>query len=130
MKTVKTKINGITFIIQEGLSFVQQNEIIQIIEDFIDLSKARNKGIINIDTENIHEFIKQDKKLSSFNFELSKYLLTHIVIKPKITNEMLDDPDDPNTASYFLLGTVLSELAMSFLGKMRMSKEMPKLSPG
>ena len=127
MKTVETEIEGTIFKVQEGLSFTQQSMIIGIMEEHInidELYKLQDQDELSI--ESIKPIIKKGKSLIEFNYAIMKYLLTNIVVEPNITDEMLDDPDDPNALSYLLLGTKLSELALIYLGRMNLLKKTPK----
>jgi len=127
MKTVETEIEGTIFKVQEGLSFTQQSMIIGIMEEHInidELYKLQDQDELSI--ESIKTIIKKGKSLIEFNYAIMKYLLTNIVVEPNITDEMLDDPDDPNALSYLLLGTKLSELALIYLGRMNLLKKTPK----
>ena len=113
MKTIDIDIDGQVFKIQENLSFTQQNTFISIMESYYD---TRTKKM------------KEGKSFLGLNSEISTYLLTHVVVEPKITPEMLDDPDDSNVANYMVLGLKLTEAASKYIKKVKRLKRQPRKS--
>jgi len=128
MKTIDIEIDeGVIFKIQEGLSFMQQHEIMDIIEEFINIPAMQKlkKKVLNVNE--VKKVLKKGKKITSFNFELTKYLLLNIVVDPKITKKLLEDPDDPNQTYYWILGSKLIESALIHIGQLMLLKKTPEL---
>lgn len=130
MKTQEIDMgDGDKFIIQEGMSFMQRNKLMSIFEDYADLGKVKK-----LDTEkevelvDISKILKPDKKVLDFTNDLQVFLLTNIVIEPKVTQEMLNDPDVDSTALY-VLGTQLMKLGFEAMAKSNLLKKtLKKLS--
>ena len=81
---------------------------------------------ISIDKQTGNMFLpalKEDKTTTELNMELSIYLLKNVVHEPKITDVMLNDPDDPNSENYFVLGQELARLAINNIGKASVIKK-------
>ena len=130
MKLIDVDIDGTVFKVQEGFSYVQQQEIMDIIEEYIDLSKLRQiqselQPDEDLNLEHASKMLREGKKLMKFNFELSKYCLITFVKEPELTNEHLNDPDDPNADNYSVLGLKLSELALAHISKKALLKKTP-----
>lgn len=102
-KLIEVKMEGITFKVQENMSFKQQNEFLALIEEHFDVKLKK---------------LKETSTMTKVNSDLSTYLLLNIVKEPKITEEMLDDPDDPNADDYFVLGLKMGELGLKYMKKL------------
>lgn len=130
VQTIKLDVDSLKCEVQKGFSFVQQQEIMNIIEEYIDLSKLRQlqeklepNEVMNLD--HASQVIREGKKLMEFNFELSKYCLLNFMVKPKITEADLKDPDNPDSDNYAVLGLELSELALAHISKKALLKKTP-----
>jgi hypothetical protein len=129
MKLQDVNIDGQVFKVQEGMSFIQQNQFMELIEDFIDFSKAdtirdkiENETMTFGDLSNI---LKDGVKLTKFTAELATFCLMNFVRNPEITKETLNDPDDPNVENYAILGQKLVELSIKYIGKLALLKKTP-----
>lgn len=122
--------DGIIFKIQGGLSFIQQNEFMAKIEHHIDLEKAQQliekQKTTKLDLADYSYILKEGKTVSDLNLALCTYLLLNIVKEPKITREMLEDPEDPNTENFYVLGIRMAEIASEYVGKLISLKKTPK----
>ena len=124
MKMVDVEIEeGLIFKVQENMSFMQRNKFTAILEKFLDLGKARelqekykDQDLEKLNPNDFIEALKEGKTISDLNLELSIYLLTNLVQEPKITMEMLEDPDDPNAENYYVLGMEMLKIGMQSIG--------------
>lgn len=129
---IQIEENGQIFRVQERMSFVQQNKLMELIEDYIDFTKFEliQEDIKNetLTIEKFSKVLQKGIKLTSFNFGLTMFCLTNFVREPKITEAMLDDPDDPNVANYAVLGVKLVEIAIEIIGQRALLKKTPTKS--
>lgn len=129
VKLLQTNIGGKVFKFQAGFSYVQQNEFLRILERFICFKKLRafKKDVKKVSLEDISTVLKDDVSLLDFNYEMSRYLLLNIVDDPEITDEDLEDPDNPDNENYYLLGIELAKSAMPYLGRLMNLKKTLKI---
>jgi len=125
--------DNVIFQVQKRMSFNQQNRLMECIEDFIDLAELQRKHDAKQDTENkdltmidFKEVLKPKVKFTTFSFELTKFCLLNFVKKPKLTEAMLDDPDDPNTDNFSVLGAELVGIAFEIIGERTLLKKTLK----
>ena len=131
MKLMDIEIeDGSIFKVQENMSFIQRNKITSILESYMDLQKVQELQEKYKDTppdeltgNMFLPALKEDKTATELNMELSIYLLKNVVHEPKITDVMLNDPDDPNSENYFVLGQELARLAINNIGKASVIKK-------
>ena len=124
--------DGMIFKVQESISFMQQNRLMELIEDFIDLAKLQMKLQAKQNDENkdltmtdFKEVLKEGVKFTTFSFKLTLFCLMEFVNTPKITEAMLEDPDDPNVANYAVLGIEIVKVAFEYLAKRALLKKTP-----
>ena len=135
MKLMDIEIeDGAIFKVQENLSFIQRNKVTSILEKFMDLQEIQKlqEKYKDIPQENLSgdmflTALKKDVTATELNMELSIYLLQNVVHDPIITDEMLNDPDDPNSENYFVLGQELGRLAINSIGKSSIIKKTQNL---
>lgn len=125
MKLQIIDVDGAIFKVQKNMSFMQRNKVTGILESYMDLKKVveLQEQLKDIPPEELKgemfiSAIKEDKSITAMNTDLSTYLLKNVVHDPKITDEMLNDPDDPNTENYFVLGQELARLALDNINQM------------
>lgn len=131
MKLIDVNIDGQVFKVQEGMSFVQQNKLMELIEDFIDFTKLESiQNEVEDGTLTIEKFatvLQEGVKLTSFTFGLSEFCLCNFVKEPLITKEILNDPDAENIDDYVVLGSKLVELALTHISKRSLLKKTPTI---
>jgi len=133
MKTYELELDDdVFFEIQKGISFNQQSKFQELIEEYIDLVKLKElQGKMEEPREltmrEIAKVLKDGAKLTSFNTELTKFCLFNFVVKPEITEAVLDDPDDSNALNYAVLGTELVKTALTLIAEQSLLKKTPKI---
>lgn len=122
--------DNVIFQVQKRMSFNQQNELMELIEDFIDLAELQVKHDAKKDIENkdltmadFKEVLKPEVKFTTFSFKLTKFCLLTFVKTPKITEAMLDDPDDPNTDNFSVLGGEIVGIAFEIIAERALLKK-------
>ena len=86
------------------------------------------KEEIENETLTLEKFIpvlREGVKITKFSSALMIFCLTNFVKQPKITEDTLNDPDDPNIMNFVVLGRKLIELAFIFIGKRALLKKTP-----
>ncbi len=134
MKLMDIEIeDDVIFKVQVNMSFMQRQKVTSLLETFMDLGEVqklqeqyRDVPIEELKPENFITALKKDRTMSELMMELSSYLLMNVVHEPKITMEMLNDPDDINSENYFVIGKELARLAIENIGKMANLKKTLK----
>jgi len=127
---VQIEENGTIFKVQKRMSFIQQNEMMELLEDFIDLAQLQRvkdkKGEdVELTMVDFKEILNEGVKFSSFSFGLTKFCLMNFVREPEITEEKLADPDDPNSENFAILGAKMVEIAFEIIGERTLLKKTP-----
>ena len=124
--------DGMIFKVQESMTFMQQNRLMELIEEFIDFGKLQTVYDTKQDTENkdltmadFKEVLKDGAKFTTFSFRLTLFYLTEFVNEPKITESMLNDINDPNVTNYAVLGIQIVKVAFEYLAERSLLKKTP-----
>ena len=126
MKLMKIEIDdNVIFMVQENMSFIQRNKITSILEKYMDLKEVQRlqNEYKDIPPEKLTgdmfiSALKREYTMTELMTELSTYLLKNVVHDPIITDEMLNDPDNPNNENFNVLGQELARLAIENIGKL------------
>ena len=129
---IVTMDDGMIFKVQESMTFMQQNRLMELIEEFIDFGKLQTVYDAKKDTENkdltmadFKEVLKDGAKFTTFSFRLTLFCLTEFVNEPKITESMLNDINDPNVTNYAVLGIQIVKVAFEYLAERSLLKKTP-----
>ena len=129
MKTQKLDLGDAIFEVQIGMSFIQQNELMELIEDFIDFGKMDSiKDNIEDETmtfEDLASILKEGAKITTFTAKLTIFCLLNFVKEPKITMAMLEDPEDPNVLNFAVVGQELVKETIQYIAKRALLKKTP-----
>jgi len=127
MKLQELNVDGFVCKVQEGISFVQKQEFIQLLESFLEMDKFQSLNDTDKQNLKLGDALKKGVSQSKMLFELTKFVLFTFVKEPVITAKNLEDPDDPNNANYQVLANTLIELTMKAITKAQELKKTPKL---
>ena len=108
------EVGGVKFKTQTGLSFMQKNQISVILGSHLDLKevnklKRNTDGSINV--EDVPESALKGSPLEITN-ALEVFVLLNVVKEPKITMEMLEDPDNEDAPAYSAVAKTLLKFVM------------------
>jgi hypothetical protein len=127
MKLQEVDVDGFKCKVQEGISFVQKQEFIQLLESFIEMDKFKDLSDKDKENMKIGDALKKGVSQSKMLFELTKFVLFNFVKEPTITIKNLEDPDDSNNLNYQVLANKLLELTMKAIAKTEVIKKTPSL---